>query len=116
MTSLDSDGIEMTRQRETLMVGGYEEDGQYAFLSLPVLRDHDSDWKWQDSSMCQRFPDMDFFNVQSTSNVTKCKIVCDACVVKPQCLDFALRNMIADGLWGGLTPRERKDHANTADR
>lgn len=92
------------------MVGGYDDEGgQYAFLSLPVLRDPESDWKWQDNAMCEKFPDLDFFNVQSTSNVTKCKIVCSGCVVRTQCLDFAERNVLVDGIWGGTTPRERKE-------
>lgn len=97
----------MTRKREILMVDRYEEDG-YAYLSLPVLRDPDSKWDWMSDAQCTRFPDVDFFDTGSPSNVVKCKIICDSCVVRHQCLDFAVRNR-EEGIWGGTMPRERKE-------
>jgi len=33
--------------------------------------------------------------------------ICDGCVVKRQCLDFAMRHGEANGIWGGTTPEER---------
>lgn len=99
----------MTRRREILMVDkSYEGDEGYAYLALPVLRDQDSDWNWQEEAQCERFQDMDFFNTGSPSNVAKCKMVCTSCMVRTQCLDFAKRNGIVDGIWGGQTPKERK--------
>lgn len=35
------------------------------------------------------------------------KSICDSCVVKPDCLDFALANRAKKGLWGGTVPKER---------
>jgi hypothetical protein len=34
--------------------------------------------------------------------------VCSACPVRQQCLDYAITNRIAYGIWGGLTERERR--------
>jgi WhiB family redox-sensing transcriptional regulator len=36
------------------------------------------------------------------------KRVCDSCHVREECLEYALSNGIADGIWGGLTKQERK--------
>ncbi len=34
--------------------------------------------------------------------------VCAACPVRQPCLDYAISNRIAYGIWGGLTERERR--------
>ena len=34
--------------------------------------------------------------------------VCAACPVRQACLDYAITNRIAYGIWGGLTERERR--------
>ena len=36
------------------------------------------------------------------------KKICNACPVQSLCLEFALINYEAHGLWGGLTPKERQ--------
>ena len=35
------------------------------------------------------------------------KDICSACVVKKQCLDTAMHNQEAYGIWGGMTAPER---------
>ncbi len=37
----------------------------------------------------------------------KAKAVCALCPVRAQCLDYALRNSIRYGIWGGLNKEER---------
>ncbi len=37
----------------------------------------------------------------------KAVAVCAACPVRAQCLDYALRNSMRDGIWGGLNREER---------
>jgi WhiB family transcriptional regulator, redox-sensing transcriptional regulator len=37
----------------------------------------------------------------------KAKAVCALCPVRAQCLDYALRNSIRGGIWGGLNQEER---------
>jgi WhiB family redox-sensing transcriptional regulator len=35
------------------------------------------------------------------------KAFCNICTVKSECLEYALKNDEAFGVWGGLTPKER---------
>lgn len=39
------------------------------------------------------------------------RAVCAACPVKAQCLAWAIQEGARDGIWGGLTPRERGAYA-----
>jgi WhiB family transcriptional regulator, redox-sensing transcriptional regulator len=34
--------------------------------------------------------------------------VCAGCEVRPSCADYALAENIAEGVWGGLTEKDRK--------
>lgn len=36
------------------------------------------------------------------------KAVCAICVVQEDCLEFALRNRMPHGVWGGASERERR--------
>lgn len=40
-------------------------------------------------------------------NNQEAKAICLSCIVRDECLDFALANSIEWGIWGGLNPRER---------
>lgn len=39
----------------------------------------------------------------------KAKAICGGCPVRAQCLDWALANLERDGIWGGLSPWERRE-------
>ena len=39
---------------------------------------------------------------------SKAKSICAECVVRSECLDFALRVHEPHGIWGGLTEAERR--------
>lgn len=43
-----------------------------------------------------------------TYMTNRAKEVCNRCPVKPECLDYAMRNGELLGVWGGTTPAERK--------
>lgn len=38
--------------------------------------------------------------------------VCYGCPVRQECLDYALDTHQDQGVWGSMTPKQRKDHAN----
>ncbi len=52
----------------------------------------------------------DLWFPEANSPSTKfAKAICHECPVRDECLDYALRNRFNDGIWGGLTPNERKE-------
>ena len=36
------------------------------------------------------------------------KLICAECPVAKECLDYAVRNQMFFGVWGGTTPKERR--------
>lgn len=68
---------------------------------------------WRLLAACQSTdPDL-FFPVSSTGRslvqADEAKAVCARCLVRRQCLSFALRTRQAHGIWGGLTEEERHE-------
>jgi WhiB family transcriptional regulator, redox-sensing transcriptional regulator len=66
---------------------------------------------WRTRAACRSFdPDL-FFPVspagKSLEQVAEARAVCACCLVRRQCLAFALRTRQAHGIWGGLTAQER---------
>lgn len=65
---------------------------------------------WQSDANCATVPP-EFFYPEKQASRTEIKMakkVCDACVVRDECLTYALENSEGSGIWGGLTPTERK--------
>lgn len=71
------------------------------------------DESWRDLANCQGLPSEWFFpargdNIGADSDYAQAKQVCRRCVVRQECLDYALTPPLERwGLWGGLTTRER---------
>ncbi len=47
---------------------------------------------------------------EDSVGVDTAKGVCELCTVRNQCRDYALATEEAYGIWGGLTPRERRQY------
>lgn len=52
--------------------------------------------------------DPDLFFPERGASTREAKEVCRGCVVRDDCLEFALRNGEKFGIWGGLSERERR--------
>ena len=52
--------------------------------------------------------DTNLFFSELKSKVEKAKAICNSCVVKSECLEFALNDGIEFGIFGGVTANERK--------
>lgn len=75
---------------------------------LPQLLSDVTTENWTEYALCtQTDPDL-FHDVRSKREVKLAKRVCEQCVSKLFCLDYAVVNNEEDGIWGGLTSRERK--------
>ena len=68
---------------------------------------------WQFQAMCS-LENSEIFFSGLASRVAKAKAICSACPVQKQCLDFAISNNIEEGIFGGLTPNERKSLVSVA--
>ena len=62
---------------------------------------------WQRSANCLGV-DPDLFFPERGGSTREAKEVCRGCVVREDCLQYALRNGEKFGIWGGMSERERR--------
>ncbi|MCB0978093.1 MAG: WhiB family transcriptional regulator [Acidimicrobiales bacterium] len=62
---------------------------------------------WQDLANCLGV-DPDLFFPERGASTREAKEVCRGCVVREDCLEYALTNGEKFGIWGGLSERERR--------
>lgn len=62
---------------------------------------------WQRQANCMGV-DPDLFFPERGASTREAKEVCRGCVVREDCLEYALTNGEKFGIWGGLSERERR--------
>ncbi|MCU1494038.1 MAG: putative WhiB family transcriptional regulator [Acidimicrobiaceae bacterium] len=62
---------------------------------------------WRKRAACRGL-DPDIFYPASDEEAEEAKAICVACPVQQVCLEHALAHRERDGVWGGLTERERR--------
>jgi WhiB family transcriptional regulator, redox-sensing transcriptional regulator len=62
---------------------------------------------WRELAAC-RGTDLKVFFPERSGSAGPARQVCAAYPVREPCLDYAITNRIAYGVWGGLTERERR--------
>ena len=65
------------------------------------------DRDWQTRANCMGV-DPDLFFPERGASTREAKEVCRGCVVREDCLEYALANGEKFGIWGGLSERERR--------
>jgi len=84
-----------------MTVGEFDHLFRTAGPTRSVLRE-----PWMSDALCaETAPEM-FFPEKGTSSAAA-KKVCAACDVRERCLEYALSNNLLDGIYGGLSPKER---------
>jgi WhiB family redox-sensing transcriptional regulator len=78
-------------------------DGERQLLKLVDGEDR----SWQDHANCLGV-DPDLFFPERGASTREAKEVCRGCVVRQDCLEYALVNAEKFGFWGGLSERERR--------
>ncbi|MDR3152421.1 MAG: WhiB family transcriptional regulator [Bifidobacteriaceae bacterium] len=63
--------------------------------------------QWREYALCSQTNPTAFFPEKGGST-KDAKNVCTNCVVKSECLEYALTNDIRFGIWGGKSERERR--------
>jgi WhiB family redox-sensing transcriptional regulator len=66
-----------------------------------------SNQEWQDLAKCRTTP-VEMFFPPAEQEADDAKSVCETCSVKDPCLEFAITAGERFGIWGGLTPQERR--------
>ena len=62
---------------------------------------------WQDQANCLGV-DPDLFFPERGASTREAKEGCKGCIVRGECLEYALANGEKFGIWGGLSERERR--------
>jgi len=62
---------------------------------------------WQSRASCLG-TDPNLFFPERGASTKEAKAACKGCVVREDCLEFALQNGEKFGIWGGLSERERR--------
>ena len=65
------------------------------------------DTEWMRRGNCREEPPSLFFP-NDGAGVDVARQLCATCPVKEPCLEYALRNRIDHGVWGGTSERERR--------
>ena len=67
---------------------------------------------WRDKAACLTADPELFFPIGNTGpallQIEEAKAVCQGCVVREDCLEYALSEHIDHGVWGGCSERERR--------
>jgi WhiB family redox-sensing transcriptional regulator len=79
-------------------------DGTENAAADPATPNSDS---WQLYANCLGV-DPDLFFPERGASTKEAKQVCQSCVVREECLEYALANGEKFGIWGGLSERERR--------
>lgn len=73
-----------------------------------------TDTSWMRKARCADedaelfFKDVGQGSVLPTAQIEQAKTICHRCDVREECLEYAMRNDIDHGIWGGLVPKERQ--------
>ena len=73
----------------------------------PGLTPSGEEASWQDMANCLGV-DPDLFFPERGASTREAKEVCRGCVVRDDCLEYALANGEKFGIWGGMSERERR--------
>ena len=76
-----------------------------------IRRTPKRDDSWQENAACIGLDSAVFFPDNSAHITTGARRVCGGCEVRDKCLEYALAHGEWHGIWGGLTPDERREHA-----
>jgi len=79
------------------------------------LRDARSEW--MRDGACRNVTDIDFFPESMTvASAARAVALCNSCPVQDACARYAMVNDIEYGIWGGLSPRARREISTSRTR
>ena len=76
-------------------------------MALHAFFEDGLDRSWQRRANCMGV-DPELFFPERGASTREAKEVCRGCVVREDCLEFAIANSEKFGIWGGMSERERR--------
>lgn len=76
-------------------------------ISIVTMLNESNDQSWKMRANCMGV-DPDLFFPERGASTRDAKEVCMGCVVREECLEYALNNGEKFGIWGGMSERERR--------
>lgn len=73
------------------------------------------DADWMEDALCAQ-TDPESFYPEKGGSTRDAKKTCEQCLVRAECLDWALTNDERFGIWGGLSERERRAIKKTLEQ
>jgi WhiB family transcriptional regulator, redox-sensing transcriptional regulator len=97
------------RNNDTVVITSVIEvaDGEDHNVEIVELLSGMEDRGWQARANCMGV-DPDLFFPERGASTREAKEVCRGCVVRDDCLEYALDNGEKFGIWGGMSERERR--------
>jgi WhiB family redox-sensing transcriptional regulator len=62
---------------------------------------------WAADAACREHPELDWFPSRGEAHTSQ-KAVCSGCLVRDECLAYAMATGVTCGVWGGTSERERR--------
>ncbi len=81
--------------------------GKSVGMNLVPSASENEEPTWHDFANCLGV-DPDLFFPERGASTREAKEVCRGCVVRDDCLEYALQNGEKFGIWGGMSERERR--------
>ena len=76
-------------------------------MDVLSLLEGEEERSWQTQANCMGV-DPELFFPERGASTREAKEVCRGCVVRDDCLEYALANGEKFGIWGGMSERERR--------
>lgn len=97
---------ELTAYRSAPTPASQPANGREIFASLIARGEKLEYEEWKMLGECRNYPPDVFFSSDG-SGLVDAKKICAQCMVRSECLEYALDNRINHGVWGGASERER---------
>ncbi|XCB31056.1 WhiB family transcriptional regulator [Arcanobacterium hippocoleae] len=65
------------------------------------------DLSWMEDALCAQ-TDPDIFYPEKGGSTAPATSICQGCGVRAECLEYAIKNDIRHGIWGGTSDNDRK--------
>jgi WhiB family redox-sensing transcriptional regulator len=76
-------------------------------VAAEALTEPEPGLPWQAFGECQ-YTDPEAFFPEKGGSIREAKRICRSCLVRAECLEYALANSERFGIWGGTSERDRR--------